>query len=124
IWVGFHDAGLMLFSPGAHRVFTTRDGLPNNEVFSIRQAANGDLLISARGGFVRMHDGRFTTYVPPDPLARLTVFDALEDRSGAVWLATPGGLARLRGKEFRIVVPGAPLLVSAIVAVGEGLDGA
>ena len=36
IWVGFHDAGLMLFSPGGNRVFTTRDGLPNNEIFSIR----------------------------------------------------------------------------------------
>jgi signal transduction histidine kinase/ligand-binding sensor domain-containing protein len=124
IWVGFHDAGLMLLSPGGNRRFTTRDGLPNNEIFAIHQAANGDLLIGARGGLVRMHDGHFSTYVPPDPLARLTIFDALEDTAGRIWLATPGGLGELRAKDFRIVVPGAPLLVSAMVVVGEGADGA
>jgi signal transduction histidine kinase/ligand-binding sensor domain-containing protein len=124
IWVGFHDAGLMLFSPGGNRVYTTRDGLPNNEIFSIRQAANGDLLIGARGGMARMHDGKFTTFVPPDPLARLTIFDTLEDTAGRIWMATPGGLGELSGKQFRIVVPGAPLLVSAMVVVGEGTDGA
>ncbi len=124
IWVGYHDAGLMLFSPAGNRVFTTRDGLPNNEIFSIRQAANGDLLIAARGGMVRMHDGRFSTYVPPDPLSRLTIFDALEDRGGNVWLATPGGLGQLRGKDFRVVVPGALTLAAAVVALGEGADGA
>jgi signal transduction histidine kinase/ligand-binding sensor domain-containing protein len=124
IWVGFHDAGLMLFSPGGNRVFTTRDGLPNNEIFSIREAANGDLLIAARGGMVRMHDGHFSTFVPPDPLARLTDFDVLEDSGGTIWLATPGGLGRLRGQDFRIVVPGAPTLANAMVALGEGVDGA
>jgi signal transduction histidine kinase/ligand-binding sensor domain-containing protein len=124
IWAGFHDAGLALLSPGGARVFTTRDGLPNNEIFSIREAANGDLLIAARAGFVRMHDGRFTTFVPPDPLARLTVFDALEDPAGVVWLATPGGLGRLDGRNFRIVVPGAPVLPSAIIALGLAADGA
>ena len=93
IWVGFHDSGpdAVLGRPD-RGVFTTRDGLPNNEIFSIREARNGDLLIGARGGMVRMHDGTFTTFVPPDPLARINVFDALEDSGGRVWLATPGGL--------------------------------
>jgi len=124
IWVGFHDAGLLLLAPGTPRSFTTRDGLPNNEVFSIRETANGDLLIGARGGLVRFHAGKFTTFVPPDPLARLSVFDALEDRSGTIWMATGGGLCRLRGGEFKIVVPAAPLLVNAMVVLGEGDDGA
>jgi signal transduction histidine kinase/ligand-binding sensor domain-containing protein len=124
IWVGFHDAGLMLLSPGPRRVFTTRDGLPNNEIFSIREAANGDLLIGARGGMARMRDGKFDVYVPSDPLARLSVFDALEDRDGNVWLATGGGLCRLRGRDFRVVVRSAPVLADAIVVLGEGADGA
>src|SRR5262249_1994821 len=48
VWAGYHDAGLVLFSPGGVRVFPVRDAQSNNEVFSIRQAANGDLLIAAR----------------------------------------------------------------------------
>lgn len=124
IWAGFHDAGLAQLSPGGARFYTTRDGLPTNEIFSIRQGASGDLLIASRAGFVRMRDGRFTTYVPPDELSRLTVFDALEDAGGVVWLATPGGLGRLSGKEYRVVVPGAPLLANAIIALGQSADGA
>jgi signal transduction histidine kinase/ligand-binding sensor domain-containing protein len=124
IWVGFHDSGLMLFSKTGNRIFTTADGLPNNEVFSIREMRDGDLLIGARGGMVRMHGGRFTRFVPPDPLARINVFDALEDSSGRIWLATPGGLVELQGREFRSVISGEPLLTNAVVTLCEGRDGA
>jgi signal transduction histidine kinase/ligand-binding sensor domain-containing protein len=124
IWIGFHQSGLMMFGPGPRRLYTTRDGLPNNEIFSIREASNGDLLIGARGGLVRMHNGRFTTFVPPDPLARINVFDAMEDSHGRTWLATPGGLGELRGRDLQIAVPGAPLLVNVMVTVCESHDGA
>ena len=100
IWVGFHDSGLMLLSGGQRRVFTIRDGLPNNEIFSIHEAANGDLLIGARGGMVRMHNGTFETFVPRDPLARINVFDALEDSGGRIWMATPGGLVEKTGRSI------------------------
>ena len=124
IWVGFHDSGLMLFSRPAARVFTTHDGLPNNEIFSIRQTRDGDLLIGARGGLVRMHRDRFTVFRPPDPLGRFTVFDAMEDSAGRVWLATGGGLAVLQNGGYRVVVPSEPLLVSSMVTVYQTRDGA
>ena len=117
IWVGFHDSGLMLLSGGQRRVFTIRDGLPNNEIFSIHEAANGDLLIGARGGMVRMHNGTFSTFVPRDPLARINVFDALEDSGGRVWMATPGGLIEKTGDQTRIVIPGAPVLSNSTVTL-------
>ncbi len=123
IWVGFHDRGLMLFGPGPRRVFTTRDGLPNNDIFSIRETANGDLLIGTRGGLARMHGGHFTTFIPPDPLARTNVYDALEDAGGRIWLATGGGLATLTGKQTHIIVPAAPLLNDAAVTLCATRDG-
>ena len=76
------------------------------------------------GGLVRVHQGRITTFVPPDPLARLSVFDALEDSAGRTWLATPGGLVELVGKQVRRVTGGSPLLVNAFVTLCEGADGA
>jgi signal transduction histidine kinase/sugar lactone lactonase YvrE len=124
IWVGFHDAGLMLLSKTGNRRFTTADGLPHNEIFSIHEMRDGDLLIGTRGGMVRMHGGRFTLFVPPDPLSRMLVFDALEDSHGRIWLATPGGVIELRGREFRTVISqGAPLIVNAMVTLLEGRDG-
>ena len=125
MWVGFHDAGLVLLTKGGNRQFTTRDGLPNNEIFSIHEMRDGDLLIGTRGGMVRMHGGRFTRFVPPDPLSRLLVFDALEDSSGNIWLASPGGVMELRGSQYRTVISqGDPLLVNAMVTLQEAHDGA
>lgn len=122
IWVGFHDSGMMVFSPQSPRVYTMRDGLPNDEIFSIRETRNGDLLIGTRG-LARFSRGRFTTYIPPDPLARFNVFDAMEDSAGRIWLATPGGLGQLQGDRFRIVAPGGPILASAIITLAESAGG-
>jgi signal transduction histidine kinase/ligand-binding sensor domain-containing protein len=123
MWVGFHDSGLMLLAGKGERVYTVRDGLPNDEVFSIRQARNGDLLLAVRGGMARMHDGNFSIFVPPDPLGRLNVFDVIEDSAGRVWMGTAGGLIETVGDSVRMVVPSAPLLVNAFVVLCEGRGG-
>jgi len=124
VWVGFHDGGLMLFSGGARRVYTTRDGLPDNDILQIRQARNGDLLISTRVGLARMDGAHFRNYTPPDPQGRKGLFDAMEDRQGRLWLAAPGGLAELRGSQLSTVVPGGLLLIDFVVTLCEGRDGA
>jgi signal transduction histidine kinase/ligand-binding sensor domain-containing protein len=123
IWVGFHEAGLLLFWGERPRLFTTSDGLPDNDVFSIRESRSGDLLISTRGGLARMHGEHFDNYTPPDPLQRHDVFEALEDSRGRLWLAKPGGLSELSGRQVRNVVQGEPLLVDAVVTLCEGRGG-
>jgi len=95
VWVGFHDSGLLLFSGGTRRVYTTHDGRPDDDILQIRQARNGDLLISTRVGLARMDGTHFRNYTPPDPLGRKGLFDAMEDRQGRLWLATPAGLGEL-----------------------------
>lgn len=124
VWVGFNDFGLTLFSSAPMRHFSVGDGLPDRQILQIREARNGDLLITTRSGVTRMHNGAFQTYHPPDPLARKGIFDALEDERGALWLATPAGLSVVRGKEFQNVVPGGPLLIDFMVTLSEAQDGA
>jgi signal transduction histidine kinase/ligand-binding sensor domain-containing protein len=123
VWVGFHDSGLMLFSAEGYRVFTERDGLPGNEVFSIRENHEGDLLVSTRGGLARLRDGKFSTFRTNDPLQRYSVYDSLEDSAGRLWLAVPNGLGTLAGNKLDTVIPGGQLLTSAFVSVIEGRDG-
>jgi signal transduction histidine kinase/streptogramin lyase len=124
LWVGFQDAGLMLFSGAPRRLFTRRDGLPETEILSIRESPGGDLLMGTRAGLVRMHGSTFTTYEPPDPLLRrLLVFDALEDSAGRMWMATSGGLVEKTGNAARTVVGGGPAIVSAVTTLCQGRDG-
>jgi ligand-binding sensor domain-containing protein/two-component sensor histidine kinase len=124
IWVGFHESGLMMLSGGERRVFTRRDGLPDNEIFSIRETRSGDLLIGARNGLAVMHGDTFRVYRPEDRLGRFNVFDALEDGEGRIWVATPGGLERSVGGRFVVVQPGGPVLNALMVTLGLGRDGA
>ena len=124
VWVGFNDLGIMLFSGSEWRRYTTREGLPDSEVFQIREDLKGDLLVATRSGVARMQAGKFQTYLPPDPLARKAVFDAIEDARGALWLATPAGLSVVRGNQFQNVVAGGPLLIDFMVTLSEGRDGA
>jgi signal transduction histidine kinase/ligand-binding sensor domain-containing protein len=123
LWIGLHDSGLVQFSPGGSRLFTARDGLPSNEIFSIRDTREGDLLIGTREGLARMHDGRFSTFRPPDPLSRESVYDSLEDSSGQLWLALPRGLSILRGNRLETIIPSGTLLNTAFVALCAGRDG-
>jgi ligand-binding sensor domain-containing protein/two-component sensor histidine kinase len=124
VWVGFHESGLMLASGGEKRVYTTRDGLPDNQVYSIRETRAGDLLIGTRNGLAVMHGDTFRVYRPEDRLRRLNVYDALEDNAGRIWLATPAGLERSEGSHFTIVQPGEPVPNALVVTLCVGQDGA
>jgi len=124
IWVGFHDSGLVQFADGKPvRVYTTKDGLPSNEIFSIRENREGDLLIAARGGPSRLHDGYFVNPVMTDPLNRRVAFDYLEDRNGKLWVASPAGVSELVGNRPRAVIPGGSQLNSDAVVLCETRDG-
>jgi signal transduction histidine kinase/ligand-binding sensor domain-containing protein len=123
IWIGFHDRGLVQLADGKPaRVYTQKDGLPSNEIFSIREDRQGDLLIAARGGATRMHDGRFVNHVLNDPLNRRVAFDFLEDRSGKLWVASPAGVSELQGSHSRIVIPGGSQLNNDAVVLCETRD--
>ncbi len=123
VWVGFRDGGLYLFSDERRQHFSTSQGLAGNEIFSIREASNGDLLIAARGGVVRMHGGTFTSFMPPDKFSRLNVYDALEDPSGDMWIAFPGGLMRMHNGQLSTVIPGGQVRSQAFSTLWLSRDG-
>ncbi len=124
VWVGFHDRGLVQLVDGKPaRVYTQKDGLPSNEIFSIRENRDGDLLIAARGGPSRLHDGYFVNPVMNDPLNRRVSFDYLQDRSGKLWVASPAGVSELRGNRSHTVIPGGSQLNSDAVVLCETRDG-
>jgi signal transduction histidine kinase/ligand-binding sensor domain-containing protein len=124
VWVGFHESGLMLAGGGERRVYTTRDRLPDNQVYSIRESRSGDLLIGTRNGLAVMHGDSFQVHRPEDRLRRFNVYDALEDNAGRMWLVTPAGLERSGGGRFAIVQPGEPVLDALFITLCLGKDGA
>ena len=123
IWVGYHDIGLISFQPGKFRTYTVKDGLAGNEIFSVRDAQNGDLLIGTAGGLSRLHHGHFTNYIVPDPEGRRGVYDAIDDERGRLWATTPSGIYRRDNGMWHTVVRGNSTLTAYTVALLRARDG-
>jgi signal transduction histidine kinase/ligand-binding sensor domain-containing protein len=123
VWIGYDGGGLVAFQDGAIRTYTTQNGLASNQIQSIREAANGDLLIATAEGLSRMHNGHFSNFVVPDPLSRPFLFDALDDRNGGLWFATPSGVYQMKASHVHNLVPGGPTINEAGVVLAEDRDG-
>lgn len=121
IWVGYHSSGLVGLR--SRKSFTTRDGLLSNEIFSLRNARNGDLLISTLNGLSRMHKGRFLNYSVPDPQGRSAVYSALDDSRGRLWAANASGVYQLQRGAWRPVALSHSNANDFTVALTEGPDG-
>jgi ligand-binding sensor domain-containing protein len=121
IWIGFQNAGLILLDERGLRAYNTSNGLPDDEIYSIRETAHSGLLVSSRGGLSYFRAGRFKTFVPSRNLNRQLVYDALEDRSGRIWIASDDGLSQLVAGRFLNIIPGGLELKDFMGVLCEGM---
>ncbi|MGA2724625.1 MAG: two-component regulator propeller domain-containing protein [Bryobacteraceae bacterium] len=101
VWVGANN-GLHRFEGGVERVFTTKDGLPNNSIWGLARGAGGALWIGTHtGGLIEYRQGRFRTYDQRDGFTASGILALLSDRDGGLWIGTDGGgVSRLAGGKF------------------------
>lgn len=126
IWIGYKNSGVVQFdpqNPQKSRVYSIADGLPSNEIFSIRESANGDLLVGTRAGLSRIRNGHFITYIPPFPPGRRAIYDTLEDSLHRLWVGTMNGVFELSGNTWRRVTEARPGNRGYVVALTETPDG-
>jgi len=91
IWVGT-TGGLVEIRGGAEHLYTVKDGLADDGVLSLREAADGSLWVGTRGGFSRLRNGEFENFLPQDGLSQSSVSSLYEDREGSLWVGTKQGL--------------------------------
>ena len=58
LWIGTQGGGLNLLKNGKFTVFTQKDGLPNNVVYSILEDSEGNLWMSTNSGISRFNPGK------------------------------------------------------------------
>ncbi len=95
VWVGANN-GLHRFEGGVERVFTTKDGLPDNSIWGLAAGAGGALWVGTHtGGLSEYRQGRFRTYGQRDGFTPTGILALLSDRDGALWIGTDGaGVSR------------------------------
>lgn len=103
IWA-ISQKGLLRFADGALRVYTTADGLSNDDLLSVFEDKGGTLWIGTLGGGVnRFARGVFSHASSADEYSRDQVRVIYEDREGSLWFGTEGGgLQRMKDGKFTV----------------------
>ena len=101
VWVGANN-GLHRFEGASERVYTTRDGLPENLVFGLARAPDGTIWVGThQGSLAGLRNGVFHTYTVRDGVPPGGILTLLADRDGSLWIGTEGGgLGRFAGGRF------------------------
>jgi len=113
--------GLVHISRDGYRVYTTKDGLPDNGVHSVYQDAAGTVWIATIGGLARLRDGAVTSFAKAGSLGEI-VFEILEDNGRNLWLNGRQGILRASIAELDAYAAGTRRDVPvAIYGLADGL---
>lgn len=100
-WVASERGLLKLNGDKIVAHYTTKDGLPGDDVKIIHQDRRGALWFGTYGGLAQFKDGKFTNYTAADGLAGNRVRTIYEDSDGTLWIGTyDDGLSRFRDGKF------------------------
>ena len=91
LWVGT-TSGLVRVERSAQRLFTSKEGLADDGVLSLREGPDGSLWVGTRSGFSRYRNGEFESFRPQEGLSQSSVTSLYEDREGSLWVGTKHGV--------------------------------
>jgi ligand-binding sensor domain-containing protein/signal transduction histidine kinase len=122
LWIGSEGGGLIRYRRGEFRAFSSRDGLTNAFVRSIKQDSKGQIWIGTDDGLFRLAADRFERIDGTKSVPQVAVHAIYEDRSGRLWV---GGsrLLRLDGDaaaEYPLEGEASQNRVKSIVETGDG----
>ena len=93
LWIATYtnDMGLIRYSSdGQIKAYTKSNGMPDNQIRSITETSDGDLLVSSNGGLTVLHDDQVVrNYGTDDGISNPIVLTAIED-DGTYYLGTDG----------------------------------
>jgi signal transduction histidine kinase/ligand-binding sensor domain-containing protein len=121
LWIQTNGAGVIKVTDGQRKLFTTREGLPNNNEHGyFLEDRKGNLWLASHrdGRLYRIRDGKHE-------LARTSeVFALYEDREGSIWLGTSEGLHRWRELTVTLTNQRDGLSANSIYSIFQDLAGA
>lgn len=108
--------GLWLREGARHTHFTTQNGLSNDTITALAQAADGQVWVGTREGLLVCENPGFReiTYAQGLPSKRITAL--YQSPGGPLWVGTAAGALRYADRQF---IPLAALAGQAVQAIGE-----
>ena len=115
LWFGSIGSGILRYDGKSFQIFTTKDGLPNNEIVCIYEDKIGNIWFGVNGGASRYDGKSFRNYmldgdsiiedtsgksVPDFTRPPHEVNSIIEDKTGKFWFGTRGLTFVYDGKSF------------------------
>jgi signal transduction histidine kinase/ligand-binding sensor domain-containing protein len=91
LWAGTDDGGVTVLRGGRFTTYTTKDGLPDDQVWALAGDGAGGLLAFTKSGPAKWDGGRFT----PLSAAGSDFWNGFASRSGGFWYAYGGELHKI-----------------------------
>lgn len=121
LWIGFRPRGVSLLRNGKVTNYTTYDGAPGGEVWSLAQDREGTIWAATSSGLMRLEGDRWKVvgkdWSFPGKRAR-TIF---RDRQGTLWVSTEDTLVILPpgARKFQLTGVG----VGQVTQIGQAANG-
>lgn len=106
LWISTGGTGLIRVGPEDHRVFTIRDGLPDDIVYSLLETADGRVWVSTRSGLACVEDDRVVSLRTVERMPRLPSLHLQLDDLDNLWIATDEGVLRVAMNQLDEVLDG------------------
>ena len=102
VWIAVYtdDKGLLCVAPdGTFTSFTKENGMPDNEVRTVVEGQNGDILVGTNGGLVVINNGQIVRTVGTNEGIKNTVFLAVaQGDDGTIYAGSDGdGIYAIKG---------------------------
>jgi two-component sensor histidine kinase len=96
-WVGTDSAGLFHLSDDVWSHFSTRDGLTDNSVLTLREDSEGSIWVGTKSGLDRFRDTKFLTFTTREGLVSDDTSTVIEGHDGSIYVFSEGGgLTRMK----------------------------
>lgn len=100
LWAGTYEKGLWRVKGGDKRLFTTADGLSNDQIRALYQDPDGTVWIGTfGGGLSAFRDGRFLRFTARDGLLSDNIASVVGDGE-SLWLSTTRGICRISKRQL------------------------
>jgi signal transduction histidine kinase/ligand-binding sensor domain-containing protein len=97
--------GLVHETDRGYRIFTTRDGLPDEGVHSVHEDPGGTIWVATVSGLARVKDGAVASFSKAGPLGEV-VFQILEDDAGNLWMNGRQGILKAAIRDLNAYASG------------------
>lgn len=135
IWLGTYEtrSDFAVISHGVSRwdgrqwqIFTTKDGLPGNDVYSICGDAQGNVWLGTSGdnaGATRFDGTHWQTFTQKDGLVKEEVKGIYQDKESKLWFGTIYGASSFDGKTWQTLIPQRKVINSSVLVIFQDRTG-